>query len=67
VIHLLTHIAVLLIVLNIKGMITGGIATVAIIIAAIFLVTSLVGICPLYSLLGIKSNRTPTGNNNRRA
>ena len=60
-------IAVLLIALNIKGMITGVIATVAIIVVVIFLITSIVGICPLYSLLGIKSNRTPAGNNHRRA
>jgi predicted lysophospholipase L1 biosynthesis ABC-type transport system permease subunit len=36
----------------------GGVYWVAIAIATIFAVTALVGTCPLYSLLGIKTSRT---------
>ncbi|WP_245451353.1 YgaP family membrane protein [Georhizobium profundi] len=36
----------------------GGVYWVSIAIATIFAVTALVGTCPLYSLLGIKTSRT---------
>jgi len=50
-------IAVCLIALNIKGIITGGLAMAAIIIAVIFMLTSLVGFCPVYSIFGFSSRK----------
>jgi DUF2892 family protein len=50
-------VAISLIALNIKGIITGGIAIAAIIIAVIFMLTSLVGFCPAYSIFGFSSRR----------
>jgi len=50
-------IAVCLIALNIKGIVTGGPAVAAIIIAVAFILTSLVGFCPVYSLLGFTSRK----------
>lgn len=38
--------------------ITGTVGTVLLVIAAIFLVTSLIGFCPLYTLFGIKTCKT---------
>jgi hypothetical protein len=39
------------------GYLTGVWETVLLIVAGIFFLTSLVGYCPLYSLLGIQTNR----------
>jgi UPF0716 family protein affecting phage T7 exclusion len=39
------------------GYLSGVWATVLLIVAGIFFLTSLVGYCPLYSLLGIQTNR----------
>jgi hypothetical protein len=50
-------IAVCLIALNIKGIVTDGRAFAAIIIAVIFILTSMVGFCPIYSLLGFTSRK----------
>lgn len=38
-----------------QGVVTGTLAIVLLIIAGIFALTSLVGSCPLYSLLGIQT------------
>jgi len=37
----------------VTGVVTGGIAVGAWIVAAIFLVTSLIGFCPAYRLIGV--------------
>ncbi|MGZ5285626.1 MAG: YgaP family membrane protein [Flavisolibacter sp.] len=37
------------------GMISGLTAIILFVVAAIFLLTSIVGFCPLYSLLGVNS------------
>ena len=37
------------------GIITGTIGLILVIVAGVFLLTSLVGVCPLYSLVGINS------------
>ncbi|TDL99552.1 MAG: DUF2892 domain-containing protein [Flavobacteriaceae bacterium] len=37
--------------------ISGGFATVLGVLAAIFLITSVVGFCPLYSVFGIRTNK----------
>jgi len=50
-------IAVILAALVLTGQITGTWAIVVAIAAAIFLVTSLVGFCPLYRLLGMNTCR----------
>ena len=48
-------IAIGLLALNIKGLISGGVAVAAIIIAVVFLLTGLIGFCPIYKLLGFSS------------
>jgi fatty acid desaturase len=50
-----TFVAIALIALAWMGYITGIWATVAYIGAAVFLLTSLVSFCPLYTLLGIST------------
>lgn len=40
--------AVILFALSLTGTITGAVSTIAIIIAAVLLLTSIVGFCPLY-------------------
>jgi hypothetical protein len=37
------------------GVLTGTLGVVAIVISGIFIVTSLVSFCPMYSLLGIRT------------
>ncbi|WP_137679377.1 YgaP family membrane protein [Aurantiacibacter suaedae] len=48
-------VAVVLAGLAVSGTITDGLAIGACVIAAIFVVTSLVSICPLYGLLGMNT------------
>lgn len=50
-----TFIAVALVALAWMGTVTGTWAIVAYIVAAIFLLTSFVSFCPIYSLFGISS------------
>lgn len=38
-----------------SGVLTGTIATVALVIAGVFVLTSFVSFCPLYTLLGINT------------
>ena len=47
---------VLLLVLSLAGVVTGTWGIVLIVLGAILLVTGLVGFCPLYALLKIKTN-----------
>ena len=44
-----------LVLLNVTGTITGLWATVAIVAAVIFTVTSITGFCPIYALIGVKT------------
>ncbi|WP_336514598.1 DUF2892 domain-containing protein [Pollutibacter soli] len=56
-------IAALIAVLYFTGIISGTIAIVAGMLAVIFVVTALIGTCPLYSLFGIstlKKKKEPT-------
>lgn len=46
-------VALVLAYLAVTGVVTGGIAVGAWIVAAIFLVTSLIGFCPAYRLIGV--------------
>lgn len=48
-------VAVLLTVLYLSKVLTGTLGTVALVVAGVFLLTSLVRFCPLYTLLGINT------------
>ena len=50
-----TTVAVVLIGLLIGGQLLGSLAVTAGVVVAIFLVTSLIGFCPLYRLLGLST------------
>ena len=50
--------AVLLTVLYLSKVLTGTLGTVALVVAGVFLLTSLVRFCPLYTLLGINTCAT---------
>jgi uncharacterized membrane protein YtjA (UPF0391 family) len=45
----------LIAVLYFTGTITGTVSTVALVLAVVFLLTSLVSFCPLYALVGINT------------
>jgi hypothetical protein len=55
-----TFIAVLLGVLYFQGILTGTLATVFVIVAIVFLLTSIISFCPLYRILGISTCRVPS-------
>lgn len=48
-------VAVVILVLYISNVISGLTATVALILSAIFMLTSLIGVCPLYLPFGIST------------
>ena len=48
-------VAIVLIILYYNGVLAGTLGIVALVIALIFTVTSLIGFCPLYSIFGIKT------------
>ncbi|MEM9836205.1 MAG: DUF2892 domain-containing protein [Bacteroidota bacterium] len=48
-------IAIALIALYFTGTVTGTLGIISLVVAGIFLLTSVVGMCPLYTLLGINS------------
>lgn len=50
-----TIVAVVLIGLLIGGQVTGSLAILAGVVAAVFVVTSMIGFCPLYRLLGLST------------
>ena len=47
--------AIVLIILYYKGVLVGTLGIVALVVALIFTVTSLIGFCPLYAIFGIKT------------
>lgn len=51
-------VAIVLILLFYKGILIGTIGTVALVVAFVFTLTSLLGFCPLYALLGWKTCKT---------
>lgn len=55
-------IAVIIVLLYTSGKIQDTTAIIILIIAGIFLLTSLVSFCPLYTLLSIKTNKNDTRN-----
>jgi Protein of unknown function (DUF2892) len=50
--------AVVVLVFYYNNVISGTVAIVLLAIAAIFILTSFIGLCPLYSLLGIRTRNT---------
>lgn len=53
-------IAVALVVMYFSGVLTGTFGIIALVVAAVFALTSTVSLCPLYSLLGIKTSKSKT-------
>lgn len=47
--------AAVILILNFTGVIQGTLAVVLLIVAAVFVLTSLISFCPLYPLLGINT------------
>jgi putative copper export protein len=50
-----TGLAAVIAILYFSNVITGTWATVLLVVAAVFVLTSLVGFCPLYTLLGVNT------------
>lgn len=48
-------VAIILIILYYKGVLVGTLGIVALIVALVFTVTSLISFCPLYAIFGIKT------------
>ena len=53
-------VAVALVILYFSGVVTGTIGIIALVVAVVFVLTSMVSLCPLYSLLGIKTLKSKT-------
>lgn len=49
-------VAAVLTILYFTNILTGLVGTILLVVAGVFTLTSLVGFCPLYRLLGIKSD-----------
>jgi hypothetical protein len=47
---------IILLALNFAGIVTGGLGIIFIVLGAVALLTGVVGFCPLYMLLKIKTN-----------
>jgi len=54
-----TIVAVVFFILYITGMVTGALGVILLILAAVFVLTSLVGFCPLYVPFGIRTYKNP--------
>lgn len=52
-----TLIAVVMLILYFTNIISGTLGIILIVVSAVFLLTSLVSFCPLYSILGISSKQ----------
>lgn len=50
-------IAIIVAVLYFTGTLTGTVGIIAVVIASVFVLTSLISFCPLYTLLGISTCR----------
>ncbi len=48
-------VALLIVITYFRGMVEGALGIILLIVAAIFVITSLVSICPIYSVFGISS------------
>jgi len=49
--------AVLVLLLYMMNIITGNIATVLLVLSIVFVLTSVVGFCPLYRLIGVNTKK----------
>lgn len=49
--------AAVLVLLYFSGVISGTIGILALVVAAIFTLTTIVGYCPLYALIGVKTRK----------
>jgi len=49
--------AVLVLLLYMMDIITGNVATVLLVLSIVFVLTSVVGFCPLYRLLGVNTKK----------
>ncbi len=52
--------ALIMVALYATNTVSGVIGTIVLLLAIVFALTSLVGFCPLYRLLGMKTKRTET-------
>jgi hypothetical protein len=52
-----TVFAVLVLLLYMMDIITGNVATVLLVLSIVFVLTSVVGFCPLYRLLGVSTSK----------
>jgi hypothetical protein len=50
-------IAILLIVLGMTGVLAGTLAVIGYVLAAVFLLTSVISFCPLYALFNIRTSK----------
>jgi hypothetical protein len=50
-------IAVIIAILYFTNILSGTIAIILLVVSGIFILTSLISFCPLYTLLGIKTNK----------
>ncbi|MBU1821109.1 MAG: DUF2892 domain-containing protein [Bacteroidetes bacterium] len=50
--------AVVAVVLYYSGVLTGTVGIIAVVVAGILVLTSFISFCPIYALLGIRSNFT---------
>lgn len=50
--------AVMLVALYFSGTVTGTLGIVALVVAGVFTFTSMLGFCPLYTVIGIKTCKT---------
>ncbi|OYD42897.1 hypothetical protein CHU00_17775 [Sphingobacterium cellulitidis] len=55
-------IAIIIAILYFTNVISGTLAIVLLVVAGIFILTSIIGICPLYSILGISTCKKSTTN-----
>lgn len=50
--------AVVLVALYFAEILTGMLGAVGLVLAAVFTLTSMISFCPLYTILGVKTNKT---------
>jgi hypothetical protein len=51
-------VAFLLVILYFKGIVTGVLGIILLVVAGVFIITSLIGFCPLYTLFGYSTCKT---------
>jgi hypothetical protein len=51
-------VALLLVIIYFKGIVTGVLGIILLVVAAIFIITSLISFCPLYTIFGLSTCKT---------